>query len=290
VIDTGSLSKTRLRFPGHVWRRVPTLQAAPFVLLVGIVVCAAFGTWIAPADPEAQDLLNTLAPPSAAALLGTDELGRDVLSRAIVGARSAVVGPLLIAAGSMAIGLLLGLLAGYKGGWIDAAISRVVDLVWALPGLLVAIVIVGVLGGGYFVAVAFLTVLLCPEDVRLIRGATLAQRGLPYVEAARTLGLGDWRIMIRHILPNLVPLLVAKVFLTFALAIVVLSSLSFLGLGVPPGTPDWGRMLSESRVLIFDNPATGLVPGALILLTATSATLIGDWLFEQRRALQSGPR
>jgi peptide/nickel transport system permease protein len=250
------------------------------LVLAAVVVCAAFGHWIAPRDPNEQDLLAGLTGPSREHLLGTDDLGRDIASRTIVGARTAIVGPLLIALGAMLIGNVLGLLAGYFGGLTDSVISRWVDLVYAMPALLVAIVVVGVLGGGYFLAVALLVILFSPVDSRIVRGATLDQRSRPYVEAARTLGLSNRRIMVAHIWPNVLPLALANAFLTFAFSIVSLTSLSFLGLGVGPATADWGRMLSDSRTLLFDVPAAALAPGIAIVATAASVNVIGDWLYE----------
>ena len=251
------------------------------LFLVAVVACAAFGHWIAPRDPDEQDLLFSLTGPSREHWLGTDDLGRDIASRTIVGARTAVVGPLLIALGAMLIGNVLGLLAGYFGGLTDSVISRWVDLVYAMPALLVAIVVVGVLGGGYFLAVALLVVLFSPIDTRIVRGATLDQRSRPYVEAARMLGLSNRRIMAAHIWPNVLPLALANAFLTFAFSIVSLTSLSFLGLGVGPGTADWGRMLSDSRTLLFDVPAAAIAPGIAIVVTAASVNVIGDWLYER---------
>jgi peptide/nickel transport system permease protein len=225
--------------------------------------------------------VSTLGQPSRAHWLGTDDLGRDVLSRTIAGARTAVLGPLLIALGAMLIGNIFGLLAGYHGGFVDAVIMRVADLVYALPALLVAIVVVGVLGGGYYRAVALLVFLYCPFDTRLVRAATLEQRSRPYVEAARTLGLRRTRIIFVHIWPNVLAVAVANATLAFAFALVSLSALSFLGIGAGPGTADWGRMLADSRTLLFDNPATALAPGIALVLTAASVNVIGDWLFEQ---------
>jgi peptide/nickel transport system permease protein len=255
--------------------------ALAFVVLAVVVFCAAFGPWIAPHDPNEQDLLFSLTGPSREHLLGTDDLGRDIASRTIVGARTAVVGPLLIAFGAMLIGSILGLLAGYLGGLSDSSISRWVDLVYAMPALLVAIVVVGVLGGGYFLAVGLLVVLFSPIDTRIVRGATLDQRSRPYVEAARMLGLSNRRIMVGHIWPNVLPLALANAFLTFGFSIVALASLSYLGLGVGPGTADWGRMLSDSRTLLFDVPAAAIAPGIAIVLTAASVNVIGDWLYER---------
>jgi peptide/nickel transport system permease protein len=252
-----------------------------FIVVGAVVACAVFGPSIAPHDPNEQDLLNSLLGSSREHPLGTDDLGRDIASRTIVGARTAVVGPVLIALGAMLIGNVLGLLAGYLGGFTDSVISRWVDLVYAMPALLVAIVVVGVLGGGYFLAVALLVILFSPIDTRIVRGATLDQRPRPYVEAARMLGLSNVRIMVAHIWPNVLPLALANAFLTFAFSIVSLASLSFLGLGVGPGTADWGRMLSDSRTLLFDVPGAALAPGIAIVATAASVNVIGDWLYER---------
>lgn len=262
-------------------RRFPTVIVPCFLFTATIVAFAVFGSLIAPHDPSGQNLSVGLTGPNGTYLFGTDDLGRDVFSRVIAGARTALMGPTLIAIGSMAVGNVLGLLAGYRGGLLDATIMRWVDLMFALPGLLVAIVVVGVLGGGYWRAVVLLTVLSAPYDTRIVRGATLEQRPLPYVEAARSLGLSRTRIMFAHIWPNLLPLVIANAFLNFAYSLVALSALSFLGLGVGPGTPDWGRMLAESRALLFENPAAALAPGAMIALAAASINLIGDWLYEK---------
>jgi peptide/nickel transport system permease protein len=262
-------------------RRFSPVIVLAFVVVLLVAIAAVFGPWVAPHDPKSQDLLHSLSKPSAAHLLGTDDLGRDIFSRTIVGARTAVMGPLLIAIGAMLIGNLLGLIAGYTGGLVDSVISRFADLIYAMPALLVAIVVVGVLGGGYFVAVALLIFLYSPVDTRIVRGVTLEQRALPYVEAATIVGLSRSRIMFRHIWPNVVPFALANAFLTFAFSLVSLSSLSFLGLGVGPGTADWGRMLSDSRTLLFDNPWSAVAPGIALVLTAASVNLIGDWLFEQ---------
>jgi peptide/nickel transport system permease protein len=279
--DLAAASVEAVQAPARSGRRrvsIPVVLAG-IVLLAGLV-CAIFGPWIAPHDPSEQDLFASLAGPSRDHLLGTDDLGRDILSRTIVGARTAILGPALIAFGAMLIGNFFGVLAGYRGGSSDTVISRVVDFVYALPALLIAIVVVGVLGGGYFLAVGLLLVLFSPVDTRIVRAATLEQRNRPYVEAARLLGLSDRRIMARHVWPNVLPIALANAFLTFAFAIVSLASLSFLGLGVGPGTADWGRMLSDSRNLLLDVPEAALAPGIAIVLVAVSVNILGDWLSE----------
>jgi peptide/nickel transport system permease protein len=267
---------------------VKTRGGRPSVLIMfcllfifAVVIMAIFGRLIAPQDPNAQNLSVALAKPDGSHWLGTDALGRDVFSRVIAGARTAFVGPLVIAAGSMLIGNILGLLAGYKGGRVDTVISRWVDLMWSLPALLVIIVVAGAFGGGYWLAVGLLVALTTPFDTRVVRGATLEQTPRPYVEAAKTLGVRDHRIMLLHIWPNVSGTAVANTFLVFAGSLVALSGLSFLGLGVRPGEPDWGLMLAEGRTLLFANPVASLAPGAMIVLLATCMNLVGDWLYER---------
>jgi peptide/nickel transport system permease protein len=249
---------------------------------VGLVVLLAVtGALLAPQNPATQNLAAITALPSKAHWFGTDSLGRDVVSRVVAGARTAFVGPLVISVGSFLIGNVLGLLAGYRGGWVDSVIMRWVDVMWSIPSLLLLIVLAGAIGASYWPAVGILVILTAPFDARVVRGATLEQVPRPYVEAAKTLGVPDRRIMLSHIWPNVSAVAVANAFLVFASSLVVLSGLSFLGLGVPPGTPDWGLMLSQNEDLIFVNPVATLAPGVMIVLTATSMNLIGDWLYER---------
>lgn len=253
--------------------------AAVFIAVV--VICAIFGRQLAPSDPAAQNLLAGLQTPNHSHVLGTDSAGRDILSRILVGARHAVVGPLLIAVLSAVIASALGLTAGYKGGWVDSVIMRSADLLYAFPALLVVIVLIGVIGGSYLAAVFVLVLLTWPGDARVVRGATLEQRTLPYVDAARTLGLSWWRIVARHIWPNVLPLVLTNAFLDFAYSLVALSALSFLGLGVAPGSPDWGLMISENFQLLQSNPLAVLAPGIALVLTAAAMNVLGDWAYER---------
>jgi peptide/nickel transport system permease protein len=245
-----------------------------------VLVCAIVGSQIAPHNPLQQNLGLALSGPVSGHPLGTDELGRDVLSRVIAGARHAVEGPFIIAIGVTLIGTMLGLLAGYRGGRIDSLIMRWVDLSWSLPGLLVVIVVAGVLGSGYLIAVAMLTVLEAPAATRVIRAAALEQRPRPYVEAAEALGLPRRRVMLRHIGPNVMPVIIANGFLTFAFALISLAALAFVGIGSEPATPDWGRMLFAAISTFFQNPWTAIAPALMIALTALSVNLLGDWIFE----------
>jgi peptide/nickel transport system permease protein len=258
---------------------IPPAIVMAFVIVAIVVICAFFGSSIAPDSPYTQRLEIGDVPPSAEFLAGTDLLGRDVLSRVIHGAWTALVGPIVVAAGAFSIATVLGLLSGYLGGAVDSAIMRWVDFMLALPGPLVAIVVVGVVGGGYWTAVVVLIILFTAPDTRIVRSAVLEQRPRPYIDAARALGVSKTRILFVHILPNVLPIILAYVVLDFAFALVNLAGLSFLGLGVEPGTPDWGRMLFENRTILFTNPVALLLPAAMVILTAVSMNLIGDWLF-----------
>jgi peptide/nickel transport system permease protein len=262
-------------------QRLPIVILIAVLIIAVVVICAVLGEGMGPYSPFLQRLGVGDTPPSAAHIAGTDLLGRDVLSRVIYGARTALVGPVVVAGGAFAIATLLGLLSGYLGGLVDSAIMRWVDFMFALPGPLVAIVVVGVVGGGYWTAVFVLVVLFTAPNTRIVRSAVLEQRPLPYIDAARTLGISKTRILFVHILPNVLPIILAYIVLDFAFALVNLAGLSFLGLGVEPGTPDWGRMLFEYRNILFSNPVALLLPAGMIILTAVSMNLIGDWLFER---------
>ncbi|MGW4421979.1 ABC transporter permease [Streptosporangium sp. NPDC004631] len=261
-------------------RRPPVSVVAALAVLLAVAVAAAFAPWLVP-GATGQDLMLGITRPGPGHPLGTDDLGRDVLELLVAGARTAVPGALCVAAGSMLIGNLVGLPAGYLGGWADALAMRWADLMFSLPALLVAIVVAGVLGGGYGLAIAVLVVLFAPTDTRVVRGAVLEQRYRPYVEAARLKNLSAWRIMIRHVWPNIAPVALANAFLNFAYALVSLASLSFLGLGVPAGSPDWGRTLSDNRTQILANPWAVIAPGLAIIATAAALNIVGDWLYER---------
>jgi peptide/nickel transport system permease protein len=271
--------------PGLTGARARRLPSAAITLSFAVVgamsILAAVGPLLAPEDPRAVDLLVGATQPDGAHLLGTDKLGRDVLSRLLDGARVALAGPLVVALGASLIGNALGLLAGYLGGRVDAAVTRWADVMYAVPGLLAAIVIAGILDGGYWLAVAVFVLLTSPYDTRIIRSAVIKQRGLAYVEAARTLGMSPARIMVRELWPNIWGIAIANAFLDFAFALVGLSGLAFLGIGVDPGTPEWGSMLAENRELVTFNPAAALAPAILIALTAASTSVVGDWLYER---------
>ncbi len=249
-----------------------------FVVLAAALLAVVLGPLLYP-EATKQDILSSLMPPgSPGHPLGTDELGRDILALAVAGAASALVGPVCVAVGSMLLGILLGTLAGYERGPLDFVISRWTDLLLALPVLLAAIVVSGVFGGGYWTTVALLVLLFSPSDIRIVRAGVLEQSARPYIEAAQMLSLSRWRVMFRHILPNVSSLVITNAMLNVAFALVAFSSLSFLGVGVPPGTADWGRQLTDSRAIMFDNPAAVIVPAVLIIAVACAVNLVGDWL------------
>lgn len=254
------------------------LAALAAVVVLTALTLALFGGRVAPYDPSQQDLLASSLGPGPSHLLGTDQLGRDVQSRTLAGARTAVLGPLAIASATVLISTALGLVAGYVGGLTDSIVSRIADVVYAVPPLLVAIVVVGVLGGGFTLGIVVLSLLNIPAGFRAIRAATLEQRPLPYIESAWVLGRSRWRIMWFHIMPNIRPVVLSTFFLAFTYGFVELSTLSFLGLGVAPGTADWGRMVAESRVLVFQNPWAAVAPLLLIVMTTVSTNLLGESL------------
>ena len=268
----------------RAWRSRPPLSVALGIgFFAAIVIVSLVGrSWGGSAT--AQSLREVSRGPSGAHWFGTDGLGRDVFARVLAGTNTAILGPLLIAASGLVISSLLGIAAAYVGGLTDTVIMRWVDFMLALPGLLVAIVVVSVLGGGYVMAIVLLSIFNVQGDIRIVRGAALEQKPLPYIEALRSLGIKRRRIMFRHILPNVAPILVANFAIDFALALVALAGLSFLGLGSEPGTPEWGAMLAENQDILFVNPAASLVPGLVIILLAVSVNLVGDWVYDRYSA------
>lgn len=261
---------------------------APLVVISLVIVAlgftaAIFSSIIVP-NAEQENLLLGISQPSWHHVLGTDELGRDVLAMLIAGARTSVLGPLVIAVGSMVIGNIVGLISGYFGGWVDSLAMRWVDMMFSLPALLVAIVVTGIAGSSYAVALIVLIVLFSPGDARVVRGAVLDQRHRPYIEAARLSNLSSKRIMTLHLWPNIAPIALANGFLDFAFALVSLASLSFLGLGVGPGSPDWGRTLSNNMGLLQSNAWAAAAPGVAIILMAAAMNVLGDWVYERLEA------
>ena len=255
------------------------LATAGLVLVVVFVTLALFAPWIAPQDPARIDLPARLMRPSAAHWFGTDELGRDILSRVIYGARiSMLVGGCVVAA-SLTLGLIFGSIAGYYGGVTDRLLNVVVmNAFMSFPGILLAIAFVAFLGPGIFNLILALSVGGWVGYARLVRAQVLAVREREFVEAARALGASDLRIITRHILPNIIQPIIVQAAIGMAGAILAEATMSFLGLGVPPPTASWGTMLNDARSHLFDSPHLVLFPAAAIMLAVLSFNFIGDGL------------
>jgi glutathione transport system permease protein len=263
------------------WRKFKkqkvALVAGAFVLL--LVVIAIIAPWIVPYDAENYfdyDKLN--APPSAAHWLGVDALGRDIFSRILMGARiSLAAGFVSVAVGAI-VGTILGLVAGYFEGWWDRVIMRVCDVLFAFPGILLAIGIVAILGGGMANVIWAVAVFSIPTFARLVRGNTLALKHLTYIEAARSIGAPDATIIARHIFPGTISAVVVYFSLRIGTSIITAASLSFLGLGAQPPTPEWGAMLNAAQADMLTAPHEAIFPALAIFVTVLAFNLLGDGL------------
>jgi len=253
------------------------LIAGGFVALLVLIALAA--PWIVPYDAENffdYDRLN--APPSLRHWFGVDALGRDIFSRILMGARiSLAAGFISVAAGAL-VGTLLGLVAGYYEGWWDRAIMRICDVLFAFPGILLAIGIVAILGGGMTNVVVAVAVFSIPTFARLVRGNTLALKHLTFIEAARSIGASDWTIIARHIFPGTVSAVVVYFSLRIGTSIITAAALSFLGMGAQPPTPEWGAMLDAARSDMLTAPHEAIFPALAIFFTVLAFNLLGDGL------------
>jgi len=253
--------------------RSPKVQLGAFILLVmiAIAVCAPL---LAPYDPTASSV-TFLEPPGPANWLGTDELGRDILSRLIYGGQSSLIVGIGAAVMAAVIGVPVGLCAGYLGGRVDLIATQVIDIFIALPGLILALIITAMIGPTLFNLVLVLGFVSWPRIARLVRGQTLALRESVFVEASKAVGArADW-IMLKHVWPNTMRIVAAQFALTVAYSIFTSASLSFLGLGMPPPTPDWGAMVRAGFDYLAMNPSMSLAPGAAVALTVFGFYLIG---------------
>jgi len=256
------------------------------------VIFALFAPWIAPQDPASIDLPTRLAPPSATHWCGTDELGRDIFSRLIYGSRiSMLVGSSVVAL-SLALGLIVGSIAGYYGGNIDRFFNVVVmNAFLSFPGILLAIAFVAFRGPGIFNLVLALSLGGWVGYARLVRGQVLAAREREFVEAARALGASDLRVIVRHILPNIIQPVIVQAAIGMAGAILAEATMSFLGLGVAPPTASWGAMLNDGRAHLFDAPHLVLFPALAVMLAVLSFNFIGDALrdfLDPRSRIEAG--
>jgi peptide/nickel transport system permease protein len=249
------------------------------LLIVCLAVFAAVaGPLLTPYDPSAQELARRLEGPSLAHPLGLDELGRDILARLLAGARISLLVGLAVVSVSSIIGMTLGSIAGYFGGRLDDAISRIIDVLMAFPGILLAIALVAVLGPSLTNVVLALSVIGWVGYARLVRGQALRAREFDFVQAARALGAGSRHIILHHILPTAFPAVVVQATLGMAGAIIAEAALSFLGLGVQPPTPSWGTMLDAGRSHLFDAPHLTIFPGLAIALLVLGLNFVGDGL------------
>jgi peptide/nickel transport system permease protein len=252
--------------------------------VVGLIVIATFiglavlAPLVAPYDPIATSWTLVRKPPSALHWFGTDDLGRDVLARVIYGARASLTAGVIAVGIALGIGVPFGLLSGYRGGWIDALISRITDAMLACPFLILAIALAAFLGPSLGNAMIAIGVTTTPIFVRLTRGQTMAVKVEDYVEAARAMGNPRWRIALFHILPNIMPALLVQATLSIAAAIIAEAALSFLGLGQQPPAPSWGSMLNAAQRFLANAPWMALWPGLAIFLVVLSFNLVGDGL------------
>jgi peptide/nickel transport system permease protein len=264
----------------RAWRRLKRRKGAmvALVVVVLLILVAVLAPWIAPYDPTKTSFTMVRKAPSWLHWLGTDEVGRDILSRIIFGARASLSAGLVSVGIAVGAGVPLGLLAGYAGGWIDAIISRVVDAMLAIPFLILAIALAAFLGPSLSNAMIAIGVTATPVFVRLTRGQTLGAKVEDYVEAARAVGNPHWRIALRHVLPNIVPPLLVQASLAIAGAIIAEAALSFLGLGQQPPAPSWGSMLNTAQRFIAQAPWMAFWPGFAIFFAVLSFNLLGDGL------------
>jgi peptide/nickel transport system permease protein len=248
------------------------------IVLLAVTLAAIFAGQVSPYDPKRQDFRVEHEPPSLAHWMGTDEFGRDVLSRVIWGAQSSLQAGATAATIALLVGLVLGMLAAYYGGSTDNIIMRVMDVILAFPYILLAIAVVAILGPGLRNAMIAIGIVYVPHYARVVRGAVLSVRARDYVEAARALGARDGRIMWQHVLPNTLAPVIVQTTLNVGSAIIDTAGLSFLGLGTQPPTPDWGNMLSAGRSYVIDSPWIATFPGLAILVTVLAFNLMGDAL------------
>ena len=247
-------------------------------IVMAIVGAAIVAPWLVAYDPASQELALRLEGPSERHWFGLDELGRDILSRVLIGARVSLFVGFVVVSVSAIIGLAMGSIAGYYGGRIDQVISRVMDILLAFPGLLLAIALVAVLGPSLGNVVLALTFIGWVGYARLVRGQVLRAREFEYVVAARALGAGTWRALTRHVLPTALPAVTVQATLGMAAAILSEAALSFLGLGVQPPTPSWGTMINGGRSHLLDAPHLTIFPGVLLALVVLGFNFLGDGL------------
>lgn len=245
-------------------------------VLVIILVCVCFADLLAQYDPNALDIGNMLKGPSAEHWLGTDKTGRDILSRLLFGGRTSLLGALGVVGISIVIGVPIGLFSGYHGGKLDSILMRICDVIVSFPALLLAFVFVAAFGRGLFNAVLALGIIYIPMLAKLTRSLVLVEKNKTYVEAAKSIGFSDTRILFTQILPNCISTMMVELTLDLGYAILDLASMSFLGLGVQPPTSDWGAMLEEGRIYLTTSPLCAIAPGLMIIITVIALNIFSD--------------
>jgi len=270
-------------------RFLAELRASPkgmsgFAILLVVLVVTAFAPWLAPHDPALQSVDVKFMPPAWeeggdwAYVLGGDNLGRDIFSRVIEGSQASILIGFTVVLAAMIVGSLLGAVAGYFGGIADSAVMRVVDFQLSFPFILLAIVFMAILGPGLWSTFVALSVAIWVNYARLVRGETLKLREQEYIQAARCIGVSAVTIVLRHVIPNVLPTIIVMATLDVAWVIIFEAALSFLGLGVQPPTPSWGVMISEGRNYLYESHWMSLGPGLAILITSVGINLLGDFL------------
>ncbi|MFH9725148.1 ABC transporter permease [Streptomyces sp. NPDC017254] len=282
---TTTLTPVPYRRPGlralRLFGQGPLFAVSVTVLAV-LVLVAVLAPVLAPYDPEALDLSASLVGTGGDHLLGTDQSGRDILSRLLHGARTGLLGPLLVVGVSTLLGMLLGVVAAWRGGWADAILSRSMDLVFAIPGLLLAILLVSVLGSGMTAPVIAMAVAYTPYVGRLVRGIARQEKERPYIEAYVVQGWSGWTVCLRHLLPNIAPTVFAQSAMNFGYALMDLAALSFLGFGVQPPTADWGAMINEGQGAVLQGAMLpALAPSACIVLAVVAFGIVGEGLADR---------
>jgi peptide/nickel transport system permease protein len=276
VVDAGELDSPARRARRRLFKRKAAV--AGLIVLSMFIAAALLAPLIVPYDPVATSWGMVRKPPTALHWFGTDELGRDILSRVVYGARASLLAGMISVAIALGIGVPVGLLAGYRGGFTDALISRITDAMLACPFLILAIALAAFLGPSLGNAMIAIGITATPVFIRLTRGQVLSVKAEEYVEAARALGNPPWRIAFSHILPNILPALLVQATLSIAAAIIAEAALSFLGLGQQPPAPSWGSMLNAAQRFLTQAPWMAIWPGLAIFLVVLSLNLLGDGL------------
>jgi peptide/nickel transport system permease protein len=277
-----TVQPSRARSATGLLRGTGPAGIASAVVIAVATVLAVFGKLITPYNPTSANLSLNFIGPSGGHLLGYDFEGRDVLSRLLAGAQSSMLGPLAVVIGALALGTLLAVIAAWRQGAVDAVISSGVDILFAFPGILLAVLAAAVFGAGLTAAAIALAIAYMPYVARVLRGAALKERSQPYVAALEVQGASATTICLRHIVPNIAPLIVAQATTMFGYAMVDLAAVSFLGLGVQPPAADWGVMISENQVGIPEGyPLPALAAGACVVAVVIAFNVLGERLFEQ---------